>query len=240
MEAITFLCICMSLATSGFIHLLRAEHAGRVYSSSHMKINCAATHLSPNVAAYTSEVTLLHQHRPAWAGQRNMNHCRWRDAQKNKKTAVPLICSCCLLWVVLFRCVWGALELRWDYTGQIIHPTPWCHSTHSQLPQPHGMPIKPELLILKKSFFINYNLKKHYQKIKKGMKPIARISYCTPLSAPYSFFPSFPKRPLVIITPKHWVHIRNQIPWDTADLLQCSPTCPCSPPLRTNVLTTIS
>lgn len=76
MEAITFLCICMSLATSGFIHLLRAEHAGRVYSSSHMKINCAATHLSPNVAAYTSEVTLLHQHRPAWAGQRNMNHCR--------------------------------------------------------------------------------------------------------------------------------------------------------------------
>lgn len=76
MEAITFLCICMSLATFGFIHLLRAEQAGRVYSSSLMKINSAATHLSPDVAAYASEVTLLHQHRPAWAGQRNVNHCR--------------------------------------------------------------------------------------------------------------------------------------------------------------------
>lgn len=59
MEAITFLCICMSLATFGFIHLLRAEHAGRVYSSLHMKIHCAATHLSPNVAAHTSEIPLL-------------------------------------------------------------------------------------------------------------------------------------------------------------------------------------
>lgn len=53
--------IFMHLYELGYLwfHTLRAEHAGRVYSSLHMKIKCAATHLSPNVAAHTREVPLL-------------------------------------------------------------------------------------------------------------------------------------------------------------------------------------
>lgn len=91
MEAITFLCICMSLATFGFTHLLRAEHAGRVYSSPHVKINCAATHLSPNVAAHTSEVPLF------GVGKETSITAHEGMHRKHKEVAVPLICLGCLL-----------------------------------------------------------------------------------------------------------------------------------------------
>lgn len=103
MEAITFLCICMSLATFGFTHLLRAEHAGRVYSSPHMKINCVATHSSPDVAAHTREVPLLCQHRLG-VGKETPTPADEGMHRTHKQVAVLLICSCCLL-CVLFRCV---------------------------------------------------------------------------------------------------------------------------------------
>lgn len=54
------------MATFGFTHLLKAAHAGTVYSSSCMKINCASTRFYPNVAAYTSKV-VLYRHYLGWA-----------------------------------------------------------------------------------------------------------------------------------------------------------------------------
>lgn len=143
---------------------------------------------------------------PAWGGQRNMNHCRRRDAQKTQKKKKKWlhISSACVVCCESF-CL-GVFERCCSPAGDTLEKS--CIQHPDVIPataSPHSMPIKPELLILK-NVFINYNLKKDYRKIKKGIKPIARLSYSTPLSASYSFFPSFPRRLLFFITPRQSSH----------------------------------
>lgn len=132
-EAITFLCICMSLANFGFIHFLRAEHAGRVYSSPHMKIKRAATHLSPNVAAHTREVPLLHQHRhcSGWAQTHESLHTKGCTENTTKRLYLSSArVVCCELFCL------GVFERCWSLVGP-----QWRNNAFNTLMSSHPLPV---------------------------------------------------------------------------------------------------
>lgn len=117
MEAITFLSICVKLGYLCSYTQLKAEHAGTVYSSSRMKINCASTRFYPNVTAHTSEVILLHRHRhylgwatEAWITADEEMH---RETRKGPYVSTAVARLQGKLWVT-FSCIserWPAITV---------------------------------------------------------------------------------------------------------------------------------
>lgn len=209
------------MATSGFIHLLKAEHAGTVYSSSQMKIKlCFHAPLPKRNCPHKWSSPATYRHYLRWAAETWITADKEMHIKTKKGLYIPTAYVVCWsqgkLQVVLYSCIFE----RWPATTRMV----WCweKNVFNTVMSFHPLPVATVAQHSNKTgisnfekwwlffFFFSYNLQKLHKKWKRHKPSIRSVSVSAPLipyymslSASYSLFISFPKRPIVIIIPIH-------------------------------------
>lgn len=176
------------MATSGFIHLLKAEHAGTVYSSSQMKIKlCFHAPLPKRNCPHKWSSPATYRHYLRWAAETWITADKEMHIKTKKGLYIPTAYVVCWsqgkLQVVLYSCIFE----RWPATTRMV----WCweKNVFNTVMSFHPLPVATVAQHSNKTgisnfekwwlfFFFLVTIFKNFTKNENGINPVSGVSAC--------------------------------------------------------------